>query len=352
MENITMKIIKHDKELSEQDRKEIARIGEPDPTPPAISSYLDMSSFWSSQTFTNGKQDIDFGRDLYYDHDGGSDNYYYDIYITIDDIKYEAIFDKKEIEELSFLFEDNRINSFTEMLDEIEQYVDDHEIEEGHWLDINIKVDYKIGCEEFTLTLFNEEELPVPTPQRSGGFGTHSLNDLEDFMDINELIDDTYDTEGDNSVKTVNIVNTPENDSNNDNESSDNGSDNNESSDNGSDNNESSDNEEIEENALILARLENTEQREVNLSAKLDNFNNMQEQIATDLKLLVSPSSLLFNDVTISPLNDCWDNVLFKKPTQRVSIGHTPFSWQETPNSMYPGYNRNTRIVTANDFSI
>ena len=185
MDNIKMTIIKHDKELSEQDIQAIEKIGQEDPPEPVINPYFRTSTrgntFRSNYSpifslFGDQKTDIDFNKDLdYLKFADGS----YELNIDVSGTKYEGIFSKIDIGELSFLFDDDRTNSFEDLLKDINKYTYNYEIGSS-WIDIEIKINYGIGEEEFTITLFEEEESDEIS--HNGGFGDLSLLNLDDFI--------------------------------------------------------------------------------------------------------------------------------------------------------------------------
>jgi len=151
MTNILMKIIKPDnKVLSDEDIKILDNLLNPDPVPPQRNDcgFESLRYLWDNRTLINYETDFKFeeyGNDLY------------ELILIHKKKKYEAIFDKREIKKFSFLFEGNRIGSFKDFLDEFEDHVENTEFDDD-WVDIEIKVDYGFGCDEFTITLFDESK--------------------------------------------------------------------------------------------------------------------------------------------------------------------------------------------------
>ena len=199
MTNILMKIIKHDnKVLSDVDIKILDNLLKPDHIQPQINDY----GIESLRYLLDNKSHINYDTDFIFEqHDNNS----YELILIHKKTRYEAIFDKKEITNFSFLFDGNRIESFKDFLDEFEEHVENTEFDDD-WVDIEIKVDYGFGSDEFTITLFNESKKDEK----------NSLVPIQSSIEQISLFHRLFDNDGDNdewddeeSIEPLSIIISP-----------------------------------------------------------------------------------------------------------------------------------------------
>ena len=192
-----MKVTKHDnKVLSEEDRQILDNLEKPDPIHPQIHSQkypqiTDYSFDSLRYILKQNKSPINYDTDFNFEQYGSS---LYLLALTHKKTNYEALFEQKEIEKLSFFFEGNRLGSFKDFLDEIENHVENI-IFDDDYVDFEINIDYGFGCDEFTITLFNKNDKSEQDISVANLCSKYTIAKNEQFHQITLFDDDNLEEE-------------------------------------------------------------------------------------------------------------------------------------------------------------